>query len=147
MAIPTINLATPINSPNPRLPLVDAKGNMTTPTLQLLQSIVVLINGLTTTISCAATNVGNVYTLTPFNISPKFGGYLDYQGFAFVAPATSAGLVTATVVPPLGALATIKVFKTHGSAQATTNDIIINLFYVVYYVDSLDSGAGGLVIQ
>lgn len=147
MAIPATAQATGILTPNPRVPLTNKDGTMNTQTLQFLQQLVTLVNGLTPAIPCTATNAGNVYTLVPFNISPYFEGYLDYLSFPFVAPATSTGLVTATVMPTKGTLATLNVYKTNGSAQATTNDITINLFYQLFYVDSLNAGAGGFVLK
>lgn len=155
MAIPASALTRPIISPNPRIPLVTLQqdpqggtqgGQLSSTGLQILQQMFTALNGLTPTIPCNATFNTNVYTLTPADISPNVPNYYDYWSFAFVAPATSTGLVTATVVPNTGSLPTLKVYKTHGSAQATTNDITVNLFYVVYFVDSLDSGNGGLVI-
>lgn len=133
--------------PRTRVPVVDKDGVLLAATQQMLQGYFKLINGLTPTVPCTATNVSNVYTLTPFSISPQFTGYMDYWSFAFVSPFTSTGLVTATIKPDTGALPTLKVFKTNGSAQATTGDITINLFYILYFVDTLDSGTGGFVLK
>lgn len=166
MTIPAAALTNPIVSPNPRIPLVnvapartDLSGNQLSPDqsppqqgqlsvtgLQVLQQMFTSINGMTPTIACNATNVSNLYTLTPADVSPRVPNYFDYWSFAFVASATSTGPVTATVMPVTGALPTLKVYKTHGSAQAGAGDITNGLFYVVYYVDSLDSGNGGFCI-
>ena len=133
--------------PNSQIPFTVTKnGQLTTTSLQLLQQYFKSINGAVPLISCNAANTGNVYTLTPLNISPALPNYFSFQSFGFVAPATSTGLVTATVVPQTGSLATLPVYKNHGAAQATTNDITINLFYVAFYVDTLNSGNGGFVI-
>lgn len=145
-AIPSTAMVKSILPPNAVLPLVDKHGMLTTNGLQMLQQMFNTINGLTPTIACTAANTLNKYTLTPANIAPNFGGYTDFTSFAFVAPSTSTGVVTATVVPNTGSAATLKVFKTNGSAQASSNDITINLFYLLFYVDSLDSGNGGLVL-
>lgn len=147
MTIPATATPNPIIPPNARVPFVDNKGNLTTTSLQLLQRFFTAINGLAPTFACDATAASNVYTLTPIGVSPSLPGYFDYWSFAFVAPATSTGLVTATVVPNTGALPTIPVYKTNGSAQATTGDITSGLFYVLYYVDTLNSGNGGLVLK
>ena len=133
--------------PNTSLPLTSQQGVLTTTGLQMLQQIQQAIKGLTPTVSCNCSNVSNVYTLTPLNIAPNVSNYYSYWGFAFVASATSTGLITATIVPNTGTLPTLPVYKTNGSAQATTNDITINLFYLLYYVDSLNSGNGGFVIK
>lgn len=140
--------ATSILPPNAQIPFINPQnGLLTNPALQVLQQIQTLINGLTPPIGCTATFASNKYTLTPLSIAPNVPSYLFSQAFMFVAPASSTGLVTATVVPAKGVLATLKVFKTNGSAQATAGDITINLFYLLYYVDSLDSGNGGFVLK
>lgn len=137
-----------LTPPNSRMAFVDSKTGLLTPTtgMQILTQHHQALNGLTPTISCTCTNVGNVYTLTPFNVSPLLSNYYSYWSFAFVAPATSTGTVTATVVPPTGTLPTLPVLKTHGSAAAGTSDFTINLFYVMYYVDTLNSGNGAFVV-
>lgn len=147
MAASTAAQSTSLPTPNSRVPLTNKDGTMTVPTLQMLQRLITLVNGLTPGIPCNASFASNVYTLTPFSISPQFSNYLDYQSFPFVAPATSTGLITATVVPTTGTIATLPVYKANGATQATTNDILINLFYVIWYVDSLNSGAGGFVLK
>lgn len=139
----------PLTPPNPRIQWTDnqkQQGTLSSTALSIMQQHHNAIDGLTPTVPCTCTNVGNVYTLTPFNVSPQVKGYFSYTSFAFVASGTSAGLITATVVPTTGSLSTLKVYKTHGSAQATLNDLTINLFYVVYYVDTLDAGSGGFVL-
>lgn len=122
-------------------------GQLSSTGLQMLQQMFSAIQGLTPTITCDVVSSSNVYTLTPVNISPNVPNYFDYWSFAFVADATSTGLVTATVVPRTGALPTLPVYKTNGSAQATTNDITLGLFYVLYFVDSLNSGNGGFCLK
>lgn len=135
--------------PNSRAAFVDSKTGILVNTtgLQLLTQHHQVINGLTPVISCTCTNVGNVYTLKPFNVAPNVANYYSYFGFAFVASASSTGTVTATVLPNTGALPTLPVLKTHGSAAAGNGDLTINLFYIVRYVDTLNSGNGALVIQ
>lgn len=140
-------LPTGLLPPQTRAPIVDDKGVLVPSALQLLQGYFKLINGLNPTVPCNGVFNSNLYTLTPFNISPQVLKYTSYWSFAFVAPAPSTGLVTATVVPTTGSLAALKVFKTNGSAQATTGDITINLFYLLYFVDTLDSGNGGFVLK
>lgn len=137
----------PIIPPNTRVAFVSPQtGVLTNTGLQLLQQTYLVTNGLLPTIPCEAANTGNVYTLTPLLTSPKLLGYFSFQAFAWVAPATSTGLVTANVVPTTGTLPTLPVYINHGATQATSADITINLFYVMYYVDTLNSGNGGFVI-
>lgn len=133
--------------PQTRAPIVDDKGVLVPSALQMVQGYFKQINGLTPTVPCTSVFAANLYTLTPFSISPQILQYWDYWSFAFVADATSTGAVTATVVPDTGSLATLKVFKTNGSAQAGAGDITINLFYLLYFVDTLDSGNGGFVLK
>lgn len=148
MTVPSQYITNPILSPNPRIPWIDAQtGQLSTTGLQMLQQMFTAIQGLTPTIACDEAFAANVYTLTPVNIAPNVPNYFDYWSFAFVATNTSTGSVTATVVPRTGTLPTLKVYKTNGSAQAGAGDIVSGLFYVLYFVDSLDSGNGGLVLK
>lgn len=141
-----------ITPPNPRIAFTEPQtGLLTSSTgMQILTQHHQAINGLTPTVSCTCTNVGNVYTLTPFNISPNVANYYSYWSFAFVASATSTGTVTATVIPSsqstmTGVLPTLPVLKTHGSAAAGNADLTAGLFYVMYYVDTLNGGNGAFV--
>lgn len=131
--------------PNSRIEFTDKNGVLTSTGLSILQAMHQTINGLTPTISCNCANVGNVYTLTPLSISPKVLGYFSFMSFAFVASATSTGLITATVAPATGTLPTIPVYKSTG--QATTNDLLIGTFYVLYYVDTYNTNAGGFALK
>lgn len=139
-----------LTPPNPRIQLVetskDKAGMLTSTGLSIMQQHHKTINGLTPVISCTCVNVGNVYTLTPFNVSPDVLNYYSYFGFAFVASATSTGTVSATVVPTTGSLPTLPVLKSHGAAAAGANDLTVNLFYIFYYVDTLNSGNGAFVV-
>lgn len=136
--------------PNTRSRFVNQQGILSSDIgMQVLTQHHKAINGLTPTISCTCANVGNVYTLTPFPISPNLANYFSYWSFAFVASATSTGAATATVVPTtanvntIGVLPTLPMLATHGSSNAT---LTINLFYVMYYVDTLNSGNGAFVV-
>lgn len=139
--------------PNPRFPFVDPKTGLLEANggLQLATQVFQTINGLSPTVSCTCTNVGNVYTLTPFPISPIVANYYSYWSFAFVASASSTGPITATVVPSsqskqTGVLPTLAVLKTHGSGGAGNGDLTIHLFYVLHYVDTLGSGGNGAFV-
>lgn len=110
------------------------------------------VNGGGRIFACMATGT-NVITLTPNGhgdedgVSPLLEGYRFGDAFAFWAEITSTGAVTATVVPKSGSLSTIKVYRTNGSAQAGSGDVVANSFYVAWYVPILDSNAGGLVLK
>lgn len=136
-----------ITPPNPRIAFVDTKSGLLTANtgMQILTQHHQALNGLTPTISCTCTTVGNVYTLTPFPVSPNVANYFSYWGFAFVAPATSTGTVTATVTPNTGMLPILPVYIAHGATPAGNTDLTINLFYILYYVDTLNGGNGGFV--
>lgn len=89
----------------------------------------------------------NVITLTPFDASPLLDGYRVYDRFTAFADLTSDGAVTATVVPTNGTLATLKVYKSAGAAQAGSGDVVAGSLYDFIYADHLDSGNGGFVLK
>lgn len=126
---------------------VDKTGKLSNAGLNILQQFQSLVNGLAPTIACNEDFVANKYILTPVSISPQVKDYYSYWSFAFVASDNSTGAVTATVVPRTGVLDTLKVYKDNGASQAGNGDIIADLFYVLYYVDALDSGNGGFVLK
>lgn len=129
------------------IPVVDPRTGLPTPFLtQLLQDLINRNQAGNRIIPCNASGT-NVITLTPFSVSPLIDGYKDYDVFCFVAAATSTGAVTATVAPKKGTLATIKVYKTAGAAQAGAGDVVLNSLYLAVFNDALDSGAGGLVLK
>lgn len=147
MTIPAAAKSTPIQTVNALVPIVDPQtGNLTSHGQQLFNSWYNFIVGMNRIIPCSASGK-NLITLTPNDASPIIGKYTDYEAFPFVADQTSDGSVTLTVVPRKGALGTLKAYKTNGSAQAGSGDVTAGLLYVAYYVDSLDSGAGGFVLK
>lgn len=147
MSITPAATGTPINKPLGLFPFVDkATGQLSEYGLQLLTQWYNFIVGMNRLTPCNAAGK-NLITLTPLTASPLIEKYVDYEIFSFVADQTSDGSVTGTVVPEKGALATIKVFKTNGSAQAGAGDVVAGSMYLGIYVDALDGGAGGLVIK
>lgn len=146
MSIPAASQVGALLEPAQRIGFVDSNGILTNNGWQTLQGIFNFVSGTNRIIPCNATGT-NVITLTMLATSPLVQGYRDFDTYRAVAAATSTGLVTALVATPQGNLATIKVFKTNGSAQATTGDITINLLYDFTFVDSLDSGNGGFVLR
>ena len=147
MTISTAATATPITKPNSVFPFIDlATGNLSEHGLQVMSQYYNFIVGMNRITPCNATGT-NVITLTPLAASPLIEGYKDYEIFSFVAANNSTGAVTATVVPKKGALATIKVYVSNGSAQAGAGDVVADSLYLAVYNDALDAGAGGLVIK
>jgi len=132
--------------PAQRNPFVDDTGLLTNNGWQVLQGTFGFVNGTCRTIPCNASGT-NVITLTMLQVSPLVQGYYDFDTYRAVAANTTTGTVTASVVTPQGTLGTIKVFKSNGSAQATTGDIVSGLLYDFTYVDSLDGGNGGFVLR
>lgn len=103
--------------------------------------------GASRIVPCEASGT-NLITLTPLHpVSPLIDAYRVFDRFTFVAEHTSTGAVTATVVPERGALATLKVYKTGGAAQAGNGDVVAGSLYDAVFNDALDSGNGGLVLK
>lgn len=147
MTISAAATATPIPKPNSAFPFVDVKTGLLSEHGNLLLSAWYnFIVGMNRVTPCNATGT-NVITLTPLDAAPIIEKYTDFEIYGFTAAATSTGTVTATVVPKTGTLATLKVYKTDGAAQATTGDIVSGSFYWLIYVDSLDGGNGGFVLK
>jgi len=115
-------------------------------TMQFLQQLYSQFVSTNRIIPCNATGT-NVIALTFLPSSPLVVQYSDFDTYGFVAQNTSTGPVTANVTTAQGALGTIKVFKTNGSAQAGSGDVTANLQYFLTYVDSLDAGNGGFVLR
>lgn len=122
-------------------------GRLTDHAMQLLAAWRSYSLGCSRIIACEAVFAANLYTLTPRAPTPIIEKYCAYDGFAFEAPSGSTGAVTATVVVPNGSLATLKVYKTNGAAQAGNTDIVAASFYIAFFVPSLDAAAGGFVLK
>ena len=147
MTISTAATATPLSKPTGVFPFVDPQtGNLSDHGLQLLNQYYNFIVGMNRLTPCNASGT-NIISLTPLASSPLITGYVDYEIYTFVAAATTSGVVTMTVVPASGALATLKAYKTSGAAQATTGDIVSGSLYFAIFNDALDSGNGGFVIK
>lgn len=148
MTVPASARPLPIGIPSSRVPFVDTNNGTLIPSngLSILADIINYINGSCRMIPCEETGT-NVLALRMLSVSPLIRQYNDYDVYSFVAAATSTGPVTAFVVTPQAKLATLNVYKNNGAAQATTNDVLINLQYQLTYVDSLNNGAGGFVLR
>lgn len=137
---------------NIRIPIVDPQtGALNSAGINVLTDLLDYIQGSSRLIPCEETGT-NVLALTQLSVSPLISYYNDYDGFQFVAAATSTGLVTANVTVVQGqvvqgTLATLKVFKNNGATQATTGDVVLGSFYILFYVNSLDGGAGGFALK
>lgn len=124
---------------------------------QVLNQIVAYVTGISRFIPCNATGT-NAIVLTTLRGGAQLGapgavGYVDYEVFSAVAAATSTAAVTAQVViaatrnSAARSLAALKVYKSHGTVQANTGDIVLGGHYTFTYVDSYDSGAGGFELR
>jgi hypothetical protein len=89
----------------------------------------------------------NAITLTPLADTAPITAYANYQQFGFVAAANSTGPVTANVAPPFvsAPLPFLNVYQPSGS-QAGSGTFTAGSFYVLAYVGSLNSNAGGFII-
>lgn len=147
MTITAAATGTPIPKPVGSFPHVDlTTGNLTEHGLQFLNKWYNFIVGMNRLTPCNASGT-NIISLTPLDASPLIEKYVDFEIYTFVAANTTTGVVTMTVVPRDGALATLKAYKTSGSAQATLNDIVAGSLYFAIYNDALDGGSGGFVIK
>lgn len=147
MTVPVASAVPTLQNPSLQSALVDTKtGNLTQNGYGTLQAVSGFVNGMARIIPCNASGT-NIITLTLVAQTLLVRQYSDFDTFRAVAANTTTGTVTALVATPSGNLGTIKVFKTNGSAQATAGDITANLLYDFTYVDSLDSGNGGLVLR
>lgn len=146
MTIPAAAKATPLPKPEGLVAFADPDGSLSSHALQLLNEWRNFIVGMNRITPCSASGT-NVITLTPNDSSPLHPKYIDHEAFAFVAANNSTGSVTMLVAASRGNLSTLKAYKTNGSAQAGAGDITAGLYYVAYYVSSMDSGAGGFVLK
>lgn len=148
MAIPSTAIPTPIVAPIFRIQWIDQNGYPTKNAQQFLQQLYSFVVSMSRIVPCNATMASNVITLTELNVAPLITQYADFDTYGFIAPATSTGLLTAKLILNGGStLATLNIYKTNGSAQATTGDVTSGLQYFLTYVDSLNSGAGGFVLR
>lgn len=147
MTIPASARPMTPGAPNQRVAIVDPQtGNLSSSGVGILTDMYNFFVGTSRVIPCEETGT-NVLVLTMLKISPLINQYNDYDIYQFVAAATSTGTVTANIVTLQGALPTLNVYKSNGAAQATTGDIVLGSFYLLIYVDSLNSGAGGFVLK
>ncbi len=147
VTIPAAAKATPLPRTHASAPFIEAEnGQLSRHGQQLLTAMREHVVGSNRITPCSAAGT-NVITLTPNAGAPLIEKYVDYEFYPFVAANDSTGSVTMTVVPRKGTLATLKAYKTNGSAQAAAGDVLAGLLYIAVYVDSLDAGAGAFVLK
>lgn len=113
--------------------------------------------GLLGNIPCTCVTAANVITLTPVlavnpptpaasAYPPTIAGYQNYLKFAFVADATSSGVVSAVIAGPAGTTnTTLPVYKGAG-VQVTTGDVVAGTYYELAFSAALNSGNGGFYL-
>lgn len=89
----------------------------------------------------------NVLVMAPMLHEEGAESYGTGMVFFGKTVAASTGLVTAYLTKPSRALPAVKVYKTNGTAQASTGDIALNAYYLFVYHGDLDGGVGGLVLK
>src|SRR5215472_4545670 len=93
-------------------------------------------------IPCSAAGT-NALTLTPIGAAPTFTSYQNFTSARFVAVNTSTGAITAQ----FGTLASLNVYLGDLATQAGSGAITIGQEYVLVFVQSLNVGAGGFVLE
>lgn len=93
-------------------------------------------------VNCAASGT-NVITLTPSLSGYTGPAYANFVAYSFAAANTSSGSVTLKV----GALAALNVYKSDGTTQIGSGDIVSGQCYRVFYNAALNSAAGGWYLE
>jgi hypothetical protein len=93
-------------------------------------------------VPCTAAGT-NALTLTPIGSAPSFTSYQNFTSARFVAGASTTGAVTAQ----FGALAALNVYLADGTTQASTGNIQSGHEYVLVFVQALNAGAGGFILE
>lgn len=135
------------NRPQAHLPFVNPKTGALLPAgLHVLDEMWRQLAGGFVVVPCTATGK-NLIVLTPTLTAEGAKLYANYMVFAAVAAQTSDGAVTGYVTNGTTPLATLKIYKTNGAAQAGAGDIVAGSLYLFVYNSALDSAAGGLVAK
>jgi hypothetical protein len=85
----------------------------------------------------------NALTLTPIGSAPTFTSYQNFTSARFVAINSSTGNVTAQ----FGALAALNVYLADGVTRCTTGNIVAGQEYVLVFIQALNGGVGGFIIE
>lgn len=95
-------------------------------------------------IPCAATGQ-NAVVLTPSANTPTISAYTNYAPvFGWTQAQTSTGAVTIQVA---GGLAALNAYKNNGATAVGTSDLVAGSAYRAFFVQTLNSGAGGFVVD
>jgi hypothetical protein len=127
--------------------LVNDDGTITLQGSEFLDEIRNFISGMSRVIPCELAGTANLLSLTPLQTAPRPKRYNSYDIYVARTILTSTGSVYATVVPEVGTLETISVYKDNGTAQADTGDVVADSLYLFVYADYLNGGAGGFVLK
>lgn len=95
-------------------------------------------------IPCTATGTNSI-TLAPIGNAPSssnLGSYSNFNTFSFLASATTTGPVSAQ----FGSLASLPVYRSDGTTQATTGDLVSGRPYMLMYAAGLNAGGGGFYL-
>lgn len=93
-------------------------------------------------VGCTATGT-NVVTLTPILSGYTGPAYANFVAYSFIAANSSSGAVTLKV----GSLAALNVYKSDGTTQIGSGDIVAAQTYRVFYNGALNSSAGGWYLE
>lgn len=133
----------PPNTPRNNIQFIDLRtGYLSAAGHELLQQYWRQVAAGFTVTPCTATGT-NAVILTPTLHQEGGTGLTDYMGFAFELPATLSDVMTIT----LASHPVRKAYTSLGRAQATTGDGEAGDFFIAWFVQSLDSGAGGFCLK
>lgn len=90
-------------------------------------------------IPCTATGTNTVVLTPVVNALAPAPAYANKNQFSFTAAATSTGVITVNV----GALGALPLYRSDAVTQATANDLVINVLYVIAFNAALNGGNGG----
>src|SRR5215472_15877914 len=93
-------------------------------------------------IPCQAVGT-NAITLSPLGTAPTIGNYQNFSSFRFSAANSSTGAVTAQ----FGSLGFLPVYLADGKTQAGTGTIFATQEYVLVFIQALNSGGGGFILE
>jgi hypothetical protein len=115
-------------------------GSLTSPQLPNLDSD---FSALTPAVVLPCTAAGtNAYVLTPQSATLTVTAYSDKELYSFDAPATSTGSCTIAI----GVLPALNLYAADRVTVIGSGAIVTGAFYIVGYLASLNSGAGGFFI-
>jgi len=93
-------------------------------------------------VPCTAAGT-NAITLTPIGNAPAFTSYQNFTAARFVATANNTAATTAQ----FGALGFLNVYLGDLATQVVSGGIVLGQEYVLIFVQSLNAGVGGFVLE